>query len=234
MDSWFPAKLRDANNTHGARFVKLNCSRFSGISLSQGSRASSVTFMRIRLFSFATLLLVLVVLAPATARAGEIQVDVGTTMLGSSWQGDFTGGGLVRLGYRFARVVSIDTVVWEQLGNVDSRFLTGLTIGVTGYIPLKRVRPSLRVFAIHQHEEGAVSVAQTPGGFLFGIGSGIRHRGGGGVTLGAEIPFLHRHGLEWVVLAEVEGIYFPDPLGPTFYLGGIVGVGFNYALPKLP
>jgi hypothetical protein len=185
--------------------------------------------MRFRLLLIAALLC-----APATAHAGDIEVGVGTTMLGSSWQGDFTGGGLVRLGYRFYRVVSFDTVIWEQLGNVDSRLLTGLTLGVTGYIPLKRVRPSLRIFAIHQHEEGLVSVAQTPAGVLFGIGSGIRHRGGGGVTLGAEIPFLKRHGLEWVVTAELEGIWFPDPLGPTFYLGGIVGVGFNYALPKAP
>ena len=182
---------------------------------------------------FRLLFVFLMLLAPS-ARAGEIQVDAGTTVLGSSWQGDFTGGGLLRLGYRFARVVSIDTVVWEQLGNVDSRFLTGLTIGVTGYIPLKRVRPSLRIFAIHQHEEGAVSVSETPGGFIFGIGSGIRHRGGGGLTLGAEISLVKRHDLEWVLLAEVEGIWFPDPLGPTFYLGGNVGIGFNYSLPKLP
>lgn len=186
--------------------------------------------MRIRLFLFVAALLCVA----APARAGEIQVDAGSTMLGSSWQGDFTGGGLLRLGYRFARVVSIDTVLWEQLGNVDSRFLTGLTIGVTGFIPLKRIRPSLRLFAIHQHEEGAVSVAQTPGGFVFGIGSGIRHRGGGGTTLGVEVPFLKKNGLEWVVLAELEGIWFPDSLGPTFYFGGNIGLGFNYALPKLP
>ena len=68
-------------------------------------------------------------------------------MLGSSWQGDFAAGGLLRLGYRFARVVAIDAVVWEQLGVVDSRFLTGLTLGVTGTIPLKRVRPEMRLFS---------------------------------------------------------------------------------------
>jgi hypothetical protein len=182
---------------------------------------------------FRLLFLTILLFAPA-ARAGEIQVDAGTAMLGSSWRGDFAAGGLVRLGYRFARIISIDTVIWEQLAVVDSRFDTGLTIGVTGFIPLKRIRPSLRIFAIHQHEEGAVSVAQTPAGLLFGVGSGIRHRGGGGLTLGAEIPFYKKHGLEWVVLAELEGIWFPDSLGPTFYFGGNVGVGFNYSLPKLP
>jgi hypothetical protein len=170
----------------------------------------------------------------APCRAGEIQVDAGTALLGSSWQGDFTTGGLLRLGYRFAHVVAIDFVGWEQYGTVDTRFDTGLTFGVTGYLPLKRVRPSLRIFAIHQHEEALVSVANSPAGVLFGIGSGIRHRGGGGLTLGAEIPLLKRGDLEWVVVAELEGIYFPDVLGPTFYFGGNVGIGFNYSLPKLP
>jgi hypothetical protein len=183
----------------------------------------------LRLRVFAT-----VFLLSSTAFAGEIQIDAGTTMLGSSWDGDFAGGGLLRLGYRFARVVSVDFVGWEQLAVVDQRMNTGLTFGVTGFIPLKHVRPSLRIFAIHQHEEGTVSVAQTPGGFLFGIGSGIRHRAGGGLTLGAEIPFLKKNQLEWVVLAELQGIWFPDRLGPEFYYGGNVGIGFNYSLPKLP
>ena len=155
-------------------------------------------------------------------------------MLGSSWQGDFAAGGLLRLGYRFARVVAIDAVVWEQLGVVDSRFLTGLTLGVTGTIPLKRVRPEMRLFFIHQHEEGSVSVAQTPGGLIFGIGPGIRHRAGGGLTLGVEIPFYKSKSLEWVVTPELEGIWFPDPLGPTFYFGGNISIGFNYMLPKAP
>jgi hypothetical protein len=178
----------------------------------------------------------LVLFVTTTARAGEIQIDAGAALLGSSWQGDFAGGGLLRLGYRFKRVVAIDLVGWEQLAAVNDRLDTGLTFGVTGFIPLKTVRPSLRIFAIHQHEEGVVSVAQTPGGFLFGIGSGIRHRAGGGLTLGAEIPFHHTRNreLEWVVIAELEGIWFPDPLGPTFYWGGNFGVGFNYSLPRLP
>ncbi len=155
-------------------------------------------------------------------------------MLGSSWQGDFVGGGLLRLGYRFARVVAIDFVGWESMGVVDDRFDTGLTFGVTGFIPLRYVRPSLRVFAIHQHEEGAVSVAQTPAGFVFGIGSGIRHRAGGGLTLGAEIPIGKNKEMEWIVFAQLQGIWFPDPLGPTFYYGGNFGIGFNYSLAKLP
>ena len=90
------------------------------------------------------------------------------------------------------------------------------------------------IFAIHQHEEALASVASTPGGLVFDIGPGIRHRAGGGLTLGAEIPFLKRGDLEWLVVADLEGIWFPDPLGPTFYFGANIGVGFNFGVPKLP
>ncbi len=184
----------------------------------------------------------LFVFLSAPARAGEIQIDSGITALGSSWQGDFAAGGLLRLGYRFGHVVAIDIVGWEQLAVVNDRVDTGITFGVTGFIPLKYARPSLRIFAIHQHEEGAVSVAQTPAGFIFGIGSGIRHRAGGGLTLGVEIPFYKDRGLEIVGLVELQSIWFPPPsppagpsgLGPEFYYGGNLGLGFNFSLPKMP
>ncbi len=227
----FPTKLS------GPRTIR-SAARSSSRECSGQSRNCGRAGLARRLFSpkrIAVLFLGLFILTvSAVAKAGEIQVDAGTTLLGSSWQGDFAGGGLLRLGYRFARVVSIDFVGWEQMAIVDERFDTGLTFGVTGFIPLKRVRPSLRIFAIHQHEEGAVSVAQTPGGFIFGIGSGIRHRAGGGLTLGAEIPLGKNKDLEWILFAELQSIWFPDALGPTFYYGGNLGIGFNYSLPKLP
>src|SRR5207244_3677511 len=178
----FPGDSGVANNTYGKPKRKLNSRTSSRIWYKPGRKAT-LRFLRV----FAVLFLL-----SAPARAGEIQIDAGTALLGTSWQGDFTGGGFLRLGYRFKRIISLDIVTWEQLGVVDQRLDTGLTIGVTGFIPLKRVRPSLRIFAIHQHEEGTVSVAQTPGGVLFGIGSGNRHRAGGGLTLGAEIPFYKK------------------------------------------
>lgn len=225
-----PGNSGDANNTHGRAIVKLNSRGLPRIYF--GTRGRKARLLKVRFVVVVTVVVLLFI--PRAAHAGEIQIDAGAAMLGSSWQGDFAGGGLLRLGYRFARVVSIDFVGWEQMAVVDTRFDTGLTFGVTGYIPLKRIRPSLRVFAIHQHEEGAVSVAQTPGGFIFGIGSGIRHRAGGGVTLGAEIPLGKNKDLEWILFAELEGIWFPDVLGPNFYYGGNAGIGFNFSLPKLP
>ena len=84
---------------------------------------------------------------------------------------------------------------------VDERLNTGLTLGVAGFIPWQRVRPFLRAFFIHQHEEGLVAVEEEPLGVLVGIGAGIRHRAGLGGTLGLEIPFKKSDHVEYLAFA---------------------------------
>ena len=135
---------------------------------------------------------------------------------------------MVKLGSRIARVVSVDFQVWESMATINQRLDTGLSFGVTGFIPLRVVHPYARLFFIHQHEEGLVSVENAPAGV---VGSGIRHRAGGGLSLGLEIPFK-RSGqrLTWIALADVTGTYFPDILGPTAYVGLNLGVGFDFRL----
>jgi len=156
----------------------------------------------------------------------------GATAFASTWRGDYAAGGTLRGGARFSRVVQIDFQVWESLATVNERADTGLSLGVTGFLPLRGVRPYARLFAIHQHEEGLVSVAAAPAGSLFGIGSGIRHRAGGGLSLGAEVPLPSGHTRPGVSLfAEATTIYFPDPtLGPSAYFGLDLGLSFDLVL----
>jgi hypothetical protein len=178
--------------------------------------------------------LLLFVTAPRLARATDVELGaaLGTSTFASTWRGDFGTGGALRAEARFGHVVAGDFQVAESYASVNKRLDTGLSIGVTGYIPLRTVQPYARLFAIHQHEEGLVSVANTPGGTLFGIGAGIRHRAGGGLTLGAEIPFRRtaEKRVTWAFLASATGIWFPDTtLGP----GGYVGLDFGVALDFL-
>ena len=169
------------------------------------------------------------------AYAGEIQLDLAATARASTWRADFGGGGALRLGYRFARIVAIDFQGWEELWTVDRRLNTGLTGGVSGFIPLERVRPSMRLYFIHQHEEGLVSAEDHPFGTIFGIGAGIRHRAGGGGSLGLEIVFAKKAHVEYVAVADGSVTWFPDDtLGPGAYFGISGGVGLNYSLPGLP
>lgn len=95
------------------------------------------------------------------------------------------------------------------------------------------MHPYARLFALHQHEEGIVSVENTPLGFVFGIGAGIRHRAGGGLALGAEIPIKRAADdrLTWMIFADTMLIYFPDAaIGPHAYVGLEGGVAFDWLL----
>ena len=182
---------------------------------------------------FALVLGVLLVSAPASA--GELQLDAGVAVRKSTWRGDWASGGQLGLGYRFARVLSIDFLAWEELARVDRRLNTGITAGVTGTLPLATIRPSLRLYVIHQHEEGWVSVAEHPFGVVAGIGPGIRHRAGFGTKLGLEIPFSKKKHVEWVANTGFDMTFFPDAsLGASAYFGVMGGIGLNYSLPELP
>lgn len=173
--------------------------------------------------------------ADAPAHAGELQLDGGFQAKASTWREDYGAGTTLRFGYRFYRIAAIDAVIWESLMGIDTRLDTGLTLGVTGAIPLEGVRPTLRAFVIHQHEESLVSAENAPAGTLFGIGAGIRHRAGGGGTLGLEIPFVKRDDIEGVIRPTATFIVFgEDEIGPqaNFLLGFTVGL--NYTIEKMP
>jgi hypothetical protein len=176
-----------------------------------------------------------IVAARSTASAGEIQFDGGVMATASTWREDYGGGTQLRLGYRFARVVAVDAVIWEQLMGIDVRLATGLTLGLTATLPFEKVRPTLRAFAIHQHEEPLIALAEAPVGALFGIGQGIRHRAGGGFAPGVEIPFVKRGEVEGVVRpAATIVLLSEDEIGPQAYFMVGLTVGLNYSLEKLP
>jgi hypothetical protein len=181
------------------------------------------------------------VLLTSNVRAGEIQLGVGYSVRKSTWRGDWAAGGQGGIGYRFARTVAIDFLGWVEPATVDRRLNTGVTVGVTGTLPFETIRPSLRLYFVHQHEEGIVSVKEQPFGALLGVGAGIRHRAGFGARLGVEIPLSKRAAqtpkkrVEWFALAAIDTNYFPDAaLGPRAYFGATGGLGFNYDMPELP
>jgi hypothetical protein len=149
------------------------------------------------------------VVRPASAGDVEVQGVTGATAYRSTWRGDYAGSTL-RVGARFSHIVAGDFQVWESYATVNRRIDTGLSLGVTAFIPLHFVHPYLRLFVMHQHEEGLVSVANAPAGYLFGIGAGIRHRAGGGGIVGAAVP-LHTSDdkrLSSVLFGEGAAQYF--------------------------
>jgi hypothetical protein len=167
----------------------------------------------------------------AGAGAAEGQFATGPAASASSWRGDGAIGQSLKLGARFSDIVAIDALGRLSYANVDTRMLTYVSLGVTLYGRIgKSVRPFGRLAFVHQHEEPLSAVRHDPFGAVFGVGDGIRHRGGFGGSLGAEI-ILKREGRgELVFAADANASWFPDPRGPTFYLGGGLWIGVNYSL----
>lgn len=170
-------------------------------------------------------------MAAPPCRAVELQAEFGLRGATSSWKTDGGAGSQVRAAARFSRVFAVDFLVWEDYLTVDQRSNTGLTFGIAGHWPGERFRPSARLFAIHQHEEGLVSVKDHPWGTLFGIGAGIRHRAGGGASVGMQIPFGRGRFGEYYAFGTGTLTWFPDAsLGPATYFAAAAGVGLSYAL----
>lgn len=167
--------------------------------------------------------------APAQA-AGEFQTDIGLGGQGSSWRGDGSGYGALKLGFRFADVVAPYFMFRFGYANTDERFLTHLSLGVQAWLKTRSVRPYARFGLVHQHEETWSSVKAEPFGTIFGVGDGIRHRGGLEGALGADFPFAKVKSWQFHFLLEAVLTGFPDSKGPPIYAGATGGLGFNYSL----
>lgn len=168
--------------------------------------------------------------APSSASATELQVAVAAGGETSTWRSDAAAFGSLKLGVRFADLVGIYALGRLGYANVDERMLTLVELGGQLWGRLGPTRPFVRLALTHQHEETLASVKAEPGGAIFGVGDGIRHRAGGELGVGLDYVFKQTKSIGW--FASGEGVFslFPDPRGPVFYGGANVGLGFNYAL----
>jgi len=156
-----------------------------------------------------------VVAAPHPASAGEVQVASGPGVYGSTWRGDSSFGQALRVGYRFGDLVAIDTLGRLGYGSVDDRVITYLSLGGTLYGRIWKMRPYVRLAFVHQHEEPLPGVRDDPFGTVFGVGDGIRHRGGFGSSLGLDLPIVKQNQTEVVVGIDTSGVWFPDGSAST-------------------
>lgn len=167
---------------------------------------------------------------PRTAHATEVQVASGPVANGSNWRTDGAFYQSLKLGLRFGDLASIDANTRLGYGTVDERVLTYLSLGSTLYGRIGRARPFVRLALVHQHEEPMSAYRHDPFGALFGVGDGIRHRGGFGSSLGCDFVVHRGPRTEMVLGLDANGTWFPDPRGPTLYYGGGLWAGLNYSL----
>lgn len=167
------------------------------------------------------------------AEAVELQAATGPNVQGSSWRGDAIVGSALKLGVRFREFFAIDALTRLGYATVDQRMVTYLSLGATAYLRLwdGKIRPFARLALVHQHEEPLSAVREDAFGALFGVGDGIRHRGGFGGSLGSDF-MIAKSGkfTEFLVGADLNTSYFPDPRGPQLYFGGGLWAGLVYSL----
>ncbi len=173
-----------------------------------------------------------VLFGPRVAKAAEVQVSTGPQVQTSSWRGDAAIGQSLKLGLRFQDVIAIDALTRLGYASVDQRMLTYLSLGTTLYGKLARgsVRPYGRLALVHQHEEPTSALRNDPFGAIFGVGDGIRHRGGFGSSVGMDVVVTRGVATAFLFGVDLNGTWFPDPRGPEIYYGGGLWAGLDYSL----
>ncbi|MEQ8273474.1 MAG: hypothetical protein RMA76_09005 [Deltaproteobacteria bacterium] len=161
----------------------------------------------------------------------RLTVAAGAAMSKTTWRGDAGAHSTFELG--------LDPMPWlgffflSRLGYglVDQRMLTYVSVGARFSMELTPgVRAFTRLSLAHQHEETLHVVQESPAGALFGIGDGIRHRGGGELGLGLTFDIAENDGIGVYASVEGNGMFFPDPRGPTVYAAFSSALGLRYAL----
>ncbi len=164
------------------------------------------------------------------ANAGEFQLAVALSGAGTSWSADGAGFGGLRLGYRFIDLVGIYFLGRVGYGAIDERLLVSISAGAQIWGRIRSVRPFFRVGLLHNHEEPWPAVQSQPAGAILGVGDGIRHRTGLEAGAGLDIPLYRRKRFELYGSLEATAAWLTYSVGPAWYWGGGLAIGFNYNL----
>lgn len=168
--------------------------------------------------------------SPSEASAGDFRLNLSLSGAGSEWKNDGAVWGGLGLTYRFYDLVGVYALGRFGYGAIDERMLTLLALGAQIWGRLGPTRPYARIAFIHQHEEPIPAAALNVGGTIFGVGDGIRHRGGAEGAIGVDYHFYTRQ--PWSVFANAETSFagFPNSSGPGWYILAGLGLGVQYSI----
>ena len=195
---------------------------------SRAGRVSDPEVLNVRTLLASSLALSLC-LASALAGAAEHEIVAATGggALTSTWRSDIGAYAPFELSYRYKELVSLDVLTRLGYAPVDQRMLTYLSIAASVWGHLGKAQPYARVALVHQHEESRPAIDADPGGALFGVGNGIRHRGGFAGSLGFDVPIQHvKNTGNWFVGLDSGATFFPDNRGPSWYFAASAWLGF--------
>jgi hypothetical protein len=164
------------------------------------------------------------------AAAAEFQLKTGILGETSTWRADPAMTGALQLGLRFGDLASVYMQGRVGYAGVDQRMLTMVQIGGQIWGRLGKARPYFRFGLVHQHEESWAAVDGDVFGAMFGVGDGIRHRGGFEWAGGVDVPLAQVKRTQFFASGEGLVTWFPDPRGPAAYSGLLLSLGLNYGI----
>jgi hypothetical protein len=180
-------------------------------------------------------LVALCLLAPTAAEAADLPtrlvVASGVNLSKTTWRGDAGAQSSLELALMPSTWIGFYFLGRLGAGIIDERLLTYVSAGARfSFTIVPNVDVVARIAISHQHEETLHVVAEDPAGAIFGIGDGIRHRGGGEAAAGMLFTLAEADDLQVFVSFEGSAVLFPDDRGPVFYGGIASALGLSYAL----
>lgn len=179
--------------------------------------------------------LVILGLLGGTARAGELDLDLGAQATTTAWHGDHGGGATLDLGYWFRPWLGASFVSKEQYATVDDRFMSYFSVNVSARTRIQGFRLTGELGGVHQHEEPRAAVMEQPVQSLFGVGDGIRHRMGARAAFEIAYPIhSYQHG-ELYAGFQIDATLFMDTdRGPQWMTSAGLSLGFSYDFARGP
>ncbi len=167
-------------------------------------------------------------IGPGWASAGELVLAGSVEGAQTNWEDDGVVFAGLRASYRWWPRVSLYLSAKSGAAEVDERGLQRFAVGAELWHPIGALRSYGRLGLVHQHELPRDAIEGDPAGTLLGYGDGIRHRGGLGVAVGAQLPFRTHKAGDFFVAAEIYGDGVVGSVGPDYYWGLGMALGFTY------
>jgi hypothetical protein len=172
-------------------------------------------------------------LGATSARAGELNLDIGLQATTTAWPDDKGGGTVLNAGWWFTPRFGASFIAKEHYAQVDDRFMSYFSVNAAARHDFGRVRLTGTLGAVHQHEEPYAAVMEQPIASLFGVGDGIRHRMAGRAGVQLAVPFRDHAKGDWYLALDLDATRFmEDDRGPAWMSSAGVSIGFSYDFSK--
>lgn len=168
-----------------------------------------------------------------SARAGELDLNLGLQSTHTAWDDDHGGGPTLGATYMFRPWIGGSFIGKEHYGTIDDRLMSYFSLNVVVRTALDRFRLSGNVGFVHQHEETRAAIEDMPLASAFGVADGMRHRMASRVGGQLALPFRDRAKGDWYVGLDLDATYFAEEeRGPRWMTSIGLSIGFTHDFSK--